>query len=521
MNPPAQALQPETPAVGNAAWSMPADGLVVRRPRSSGKGRVIAVLAVVVLLFAGAAIGLAVYLSSAGNVPRDQEPAVRKGNRTQKKPAETKPLFELPPGWEGKVSKAVARGKAFLRGKQGEEGCWEFLGKSQYTGRHQVGLAALPGLTLLTCGVLAKDPGIQKAATFVRQNCAGLTTTYDISLAILFLDRLNDAADQDLIRDLALRLVAGQTKNGGWSYHCPLLVKKEQAQLATALEALPAVSKADLMETPRQPDPYNKLVLNTPPAPGDDHGEASKLILSSPRPRGQKIEDLPSRLKKLPVLDQRPPAPGKAEPVKSDNSNTQFATLALWVARRHGVRLEPTLALVVKRFRTSQFSTGGWAYWYTYMVGVKNSWVGTPTMTCAGLLGLAVGHGLGSDNKLEGAGAGSDPAVERALLALGTGIGQKPGWDRRRQLATFNLYLLWSVERVGTLYRREQIGKVDWYAWGVSVLLEHQNPDGSWCGYGYTGSDKTTDTCLALLFLERVNLARDLTQKLKFEPAGD
>jgi hypothetical protein len=244
-------------------------------------------------------------------------------------------------------------------------------------------------------------------------------------------------------------------------------------------------------------------------------------VLDSAPPAKKRIEDLPPRLRKLPVLDQRPPDPGQAEPVKSDNSNTQFATLALWVARRHAVGLERSLALVVKRFRTSQFATGGWAYWYTYMVGVQNRWLGTPAMTCAGLLGLAVGHGLGADSKLEGAGAGTDPAVEKALKALGTGIGQKAGWDKRRQQPTYNLYLLWSVERVGTLYRRRLIGDVDWYAWGVGILLEHQNPDGSWCGYGYTGSDKTTDTCLAMLFLRHVNLARDLTNKLKFEPPDE
>ena len=61
---------------------------------------------------------------------------------------------------------------------------------------------------------------------------------------------------------------------------------------------------------------------------------------------------------------------GMFDPGRSDNSNTQFAILALWVAGRHQVAIDRTIALVEKRFRTTQdraptrpyLNGGSWPY---------------------------------------------------------------------------------------------------------------------------------------------------------------
>src|SRR5262245_34830456 len=89
---------------------------------------------------------------------------------------------------------------------------------------------------------------------------------------------------------------------------------------------------------------------------------------------------------------------GKLPPMlgRSDNSNTQFAILALWAARRHEVPTERNLGLLLRRFTTSQEKGGGWGYEYKEGGGAGES----PAMTCVGLLGMAVGHGLARD--LEG-----------------------------------------------------------------------------------------------------------------------
>ena len=110
------------------------------------------------------------------------------------------------------------KGVKYLKDHQNVNGTWG-VGAVQ-----SVGYTALPGLTLLECGVSPKDPAVQKAAGFVRKHIPNLTghhETYELSLAILFLDRLGETTDKALIRTMALRLVAGQTAAGGWSYELP------------------------------------------------------------------------------------------------------------------------------------------------------------------------------------------------------------------------------------------------------------------------------------------------------------
>src|SRR5438067_12869609 len=46
----------------------------------------------------------------------------------------------------------------------------------------------------------------------------------------------------------------------------------------------------------------------------------------------------------------------------SDNSNTQFATLAMWVGRKHGLPVDGSLARLEKRFRETQSRNGSWGY---------------------------------------------------------------------------------------------------------------------------------------------------------------
>jgi hypothetical protein len=213
-----------------------------------------------------------------------------------------------------------------------------------------------------------------------------------------------------------------------------------------------------------------------------------------------------------------------ARPSHSDNSNTQFAALGLWAAGRHGLPLERPLALVVQRFRTSQTPAGGWGYLY-HPRGEQ----ATPSMTCAGLLGLAVGHGLVAP-KGNGKGRPADAAVHQGLRALGEHIGKPRGAGRQRKErnragpAEINLYFLWSLERVGMLYNLRTIGGKDWYAWGAELLVDSQQDNGRWLQGGYPGATPVVNTCLALLFLKRANLATDLSERLEFftevKPSG-
>ena len=333
-------------------------------------------------------------------------------------------------------------------------------GTWQYPG-HPVGGTSLVGLALVESGVKPNDPAIQKAAEYVRNQASRTTDTYSVALAIMFLDSLGDKNQAPVIAALGQRLRDGQLSGGGWTYNCQ-----------RGGEGFP---------------------------PGLGFG-------------------------------------GPAMLGGGDNSNTQFALLALWVARRHGVDGAAALAQTDKHFRGSQAQDGGWNYVSFAGAGLPGgagvAMASSGSMTCAGLLGLAAQHG--SQNSLRAgnnakdlqakaknkaapnaAAAGApleDPAVQAGLKCLSQHLsGQAPG---RLGLGT-ELYFLWSVERVGVTYGLQKIGNVDWYAAGVDILLPKQAPDGSWADYS-----QSVGTSFALLFLNRANVAPDLTQLLTGKPAG-
>jgi len=184
----------------------------------------------------------------------------------------------------------------------------------------------------------------------------------------------------------------------------------------------------------------------------------------------------------------------------ADNSNTQFAILALWIARKQKLPLDYTFAQVERRFRSAQYPDG-WGY--TLLLGAGR---GYGSMTCVGLLGLAVGRGYAPEmpatvdrNKLL---PSEDKGITGGLLALGSYLqdptdkrswgAPSPSWGPKGAL---NLYFLWSVERVGVLLNLKTIGGMEWYPWGVDLLLAAQKKDGSWIGRGNGGSPVIDTSC--------------------------
>jgi len=401
--------------------------------------------------------------------PGDQAPIINANLPPRKKPLAPKPLIVLTPEEEKMVDTATLRGVDYLKGKQiragPESGTWR-----DSTNYAPVGLAALVGLTLLESKVPAHDPVIQFAAKFVREHVQQKMIgheTYQVSLAILFLSRLDDQTDRQLIRSLALRLVASQHAGGGWLYPSPELTEAQEAKLLAMLQsyASPTGAPRDL-----------------------------QYIGAGPKYNG---------------------------PDMGDNSNTQFALLALWAARRYDLPLDPVLRLVARRFRNSQWPDGSWKYYQTFLV--KD--VEYPTMTAAGLLGLAVGYGLDSDspsaqNPLPGGEKGKgegdmakDDILQKGFKRLAQAVGN-PGQFQGKPPA-IEMYFLWCVERVAVLYHLAKIDGKDWYHWGLEILLAHQDQDGKWLMHKGPGSSDIVDTCFALLFLQRANLAKDLTDKIQ------
>ncbi len=322
-----------------------------------------------------------------------------------------------------------------------------------------------------------------------------------------------------------MRLIAGQMRTGGWSYGCPLLAKKSQEEILAALQKLDPPELAEnsakrdevLLQgkTPGKP--------SAPPAGGDAKQPKATPTKAKPsaKKEGQNAEqppEVPAALKRLPVFrdpDQMMKQllnKGRSSDT-SDNSNTQFALLALWVAQRHGVIAQRSMRMIVRRFQSSQNPDGSWGYGYLFGGGLRER----PAMTCVGLLGLAVGLGIAPPAR---AGDDQKPAdldrIRAGFAALNKSVGKPAGKWRNQPLT--DLYFLWSVERVGVLYSLPTIGENDWYRWGAEMLIANQQKRGYWTGGGYPGSTSTLDTCLALLFLKRSNFVPDLTAKLRLKP---
>jgi hypothetical protein len=246
-----------------------------------------------------------------------------------------------------------------------------------------------------------------------------------------------------------------------------------------------------------------------------------EVRLKPTTPKKPRVVTIPSALQRFPVVFDPRTLPLGTEPKdkhdtpiygRTDNSNTQFALLAVWAARRHGVPATRTLNLITRRFLTSQNGDGSWGYLYKLGGGEAER----PAMTCVGLLGLAVGYGLAHEAGEAPRGVVQDPRIVGGFAALSKNVGQPSG--RMEKLPMKNLYFLWSVERVGVLYNVGTIGGKDWYRWGAEILVANQKQAGNWEGGGYHGADATIDTCLALLFLKRANLATDLATRLPFNP---
>src|SRR5262249_36222066 len=134
---------------------------------------------------------------------------------------------------------------------------------------------------------------------------------------------------------------------------------------------------------------------------------------------------------------------------QGDNSNSQFAILALWAARRHQIPLERTAERILKRFHLTQAADGSW----TYLPGSNVS--PQPTMTGAALLGLAVGHAVENEAKKRKEPVDQDVSIQKGFERLAQSIGKPTGKDKGVPLT--DLYYLWSVERVAVIYERPKI----------------------------------------------------------------
>lgn len=204
---------------------------------------------------------------------------------------------------------------------------------------------------------------------------------------------------------------------------------------------------------------------------------------------------------------------------RGDNSNSQFAVLALHEAEQVGVKVsEPVWQRTLQYWLSCQRTDGSWAYYKQHQDDKQTIQGNEPSgsMTCAGISALVIAAGRLSEGDAQVTGgtvkcccAQQDlNNLERALQWLGSrfSVRANPSVSSGGVMHSRGglYYYLYGVERIGRLTGRRFIGKHDWYRAGAQMFVEAQDSlRGFWSGTGYAEDDPVIATSFALLFLAK------------------
>lgn len=188
---------------------------------------------------------------------------------------------------------------------------------------------------------------------------------------------------------------------------------------------------------------------------------------------------------------------------RPDNSNSQFALLALYEAQRIGIDVDPEVwRRSQSYFRDSIRADGSWAY----LEHPAAPMPATGSMTCAGVCSLVICNealryvGVEDQQDVNCCGAPEeDSAIQRGLQWLGRfPLNANPG------SGAYVMYYLYGIERTGRLTGQRFIGDHDWYREGAAFLLRRQDAlNGAWQGDGQVERDRVVSSSFALLFLAK------------------
>ena len=190
-----------------------------------------------------------------------------------------------------------------------------------------------------------------------------------------------------------------------------------------------------------------------------------------------------------------------------DESNTQFAVLALWEASKLEIFADPDLEKALKKaipkctqYWLDKSTSEGWEYRKPPTIG---------SMTCAGIASLIIlqdaSIGMDAsvkDNRIHCCGDQAATSKQETASKIEGGL----QWLSKNFAAShnpgatgFTFYYLYALERVGRLTGQRMIGKFDWYREGAEYLLQSQQLGGSF----RDGSDDVSSSAMALLFLSK------------------
>ncbi|MCH2113586.1 MAG: DUF4159 domain-containing protein [Pirellulales bacterium] len=208
---------------------------------------------------------------------------------------------------------------------------------------------------------------------------------------------------------------------------------------------------------------------------------------------------------------------------RGDNSNSQFAVLALHEAERVGAIIQQdTWKKALEYWKDGQNQSRSWGYH-------AQSEDGSGSMTCAGIAAtiICAGHVNKPNASIKDGFVQccqpqvDDEALEKALnwLARNFSVRRNPG--RLGMAGSWHYYYLYGLERVGRLTARRFIGEHDWYREGAEFLVQQQDRfSHRWVGAGHAENNPHVATAFSLLFLAK-GRRPVLMAKLEYGPGDD
>ncbi len=205
--------------------------------------------------------------------------------------------------------------------------------------------------------------------------------------------------------------------------------------------------------------------------------------------------------------------------IRGDNSNTQFAVLALHEAERAGAEVSvDTWRRAAEYWKNTQNPDGSWSYV-----------VESGSMTCAGIGSTIICAGrvdrpnASVDNGLAQCCQASEPdeSLELALIWMARNFSVRRNPGQHEASHRWQYYYLYGLERVGRLSARRFIGEHDWYREGAEFLVQKQDAfTHRWSGEGLAENSPHIATSFALLFLSKGRRPL-LMAKLEHGPGED
>lgn len=185
----------------------------------------------------------------------------------------------------------------------------------------------------------------------------------------------------------------------------------------------------------------------------------------------------------------------------SDESNSQFAVLALWEASRIGIEIPAQVIQNGRRYWLEKMNNSGtWGY--------RGEPKPRGSMTCAGIASMLIleDSAATQDASAQGnqiqcctPGGRQEYDLEKSLdwLAKNFSVTQNPGYG------DWYLYYMYGLERVGRLTGQRFIGEHDWYREGCDAIVGPKNSRLMGVTQGSGALNPPAARAMALLFLSK------------------